>query len=167
MSRKVTYQLTLEIDVEVEDENDIPHEMNFGTFVEDGTLSIYANHGEDTLVGCVQLQNRCIFIDAPKETTGILLSWDTGYEGIPTTKHSSRLIQIQDGDTVENTLVIAKQNFCEYLQEDAHCAKAPQGHLDVFGIYAQTVYKNGELEFLDYEEYEQFLYDGKEVIPII
>lgn len=70
MSRIVKYLLTLEVDVEVEDEHDgIPDEMNFGTFVENGTLSIYANHGEDTVVGCIQMGNSCeaISVEGIKE----------------------------------------------------------------------------------------------------
>lgn len=67
MGKIATYQLTLEIDVEVEDENDIPEEMNFGTFVEDGTLSVYANHGEDTIVGSIQLTNRIVAVEKEEE----------------------------------------------------------------------------------------------------
>lgn len=67
MKKIATYQVTLEIDVEIDDEDDVPHEMNFGTFVEDGTLSIYANHGEATLVGSVEVQNRCISVTKEEE----------------------------------------------------------------------------------------------------
>lgn len=62
MSKIATYQLTLEVDVEIEDEKEVSEETNFGTYVENGTISIYANHGGDWIVGSVQTSNTLLRI---------------------------------------------------------------------------------------------------------
>lgn len=54
------YLVLLAIDVEVPEGQEVLQEENFGTHVEDGTVSIYANHGEDWIVGCVQEQTTLV-----------------------------------------------------------------------------------------------------------
>lgn len=167
MSKVVRYLLTLTVDVEIDDENEFSENMNFGKVLEDGNISIYANLGNNSIVGCEEKESRFLCAtDSDYLQTVLEACWYVRYADGVVREHS-RTMLVDLKERTETKLHEFKTTFKEFLRQDAICDHAVVGRIEVFelAVYLGSPI-NGE-EYIDGEEHLSFTWNGTWVEEVI